>query len=109
MGGRGGVKPEPAACRGILSCRHHCPCPTLWEGASASFYYALAAHLYPSRLSRLIISLRAWSARHLHQEDQRPDSFLERFRGAELQEVSSRESHVQFNVGSQEPPDRGRR
>uniref|UniRef100_A0A4W2D0Q5 Cyclic nucleotide-binding domain-containing protein n=1 Tax=Bos indicus x Bos taurus TaxID=30522 RepID=A0A4W2D0Q5_BOBOX len=63
----------------------------------------------PTRLSRLIISLRAWSARHLHQEDQRPDSFLERFRGAELQEVSSRESHVQFNVGSQEPPDRGRR
>ncbi|XP_044781548.2 cyclic nucleotide-gated cation channel alpha-3 isoform X3 [Bubalus bubalis] len=63
----------------------------------------------PTRLSRLIISLRAWSARHLHQEDQRPDSSLERFRGAELKEVSSRESHVQFSVGSQEPPDRGRR
>uniref|UniRef100_A0A8C6CWB5 Cyclic nucleotide gated channel subunit alpha 3 n=1 Tax=Moschus moschiferus TaxID=68415 RepID=A0A8C6CWB5_MOSMO len=63
----------------------------------------------PARLSRLIISLRAWTARHLHQEDQRPDFFLERFHGAELKEVSSRESHVQFNVGSQEPPDRGRR
>uniref|UniRef100_A0AC11BSN3 Cyclic nucleotide gated channel subunit alpha 3 n=1 Tax=Ovis aries TaxID=9940 RepID=A0AC11BSN3_SHEEP len=62
----------------------------------------------PTRLSRLIISLRAWTARHLHREDQRPDSLLERFRGAELKEVSSRESHTQFNVGSQEPPDRGR-
>ncbi|XP_043774593.1 cyclic nucleotide-gated cation channel alpha-3 isoform X3 [Cervus elaphus] len=62
----------------------------------------------PTRLSRLIILLRAWTPRHLHQEDQRPNSFLEHFRGAELKEVSSRESHVQFNVGSQEPPDRGR-
>ncbi|XP_026984698.1 cyclic nucleotide-gated channel alpha-3 isoform X1 [Sagmatias obliquidens] len=62
----------------------------------------------PARLSRLIISLRAWAARHLRHEDQRPDSFLERFHGAELKEVSSRESHVQNNAGSQEPPDRGR-
>ncbi|ELV11547.1 Cyclic nucleotide-gated cation channel alpha-3 [Tupaia chinensis] len=62
-----------------------------------------------SRLSRLIISLRAWAARHLHQEGQRPDSFLERFHEAELKEVSSQESNVQPNVGSQEPPDRGRR
>ncbi|XP_057598153.1 cyclic nucleotide-gated cation channel alpha-3 [Hippopotamus amphibius kiboko] len=63
----------------------------------------------PARLSRHIISLRAWAARHLRHEDQRPDSFLERFRGAELTEVSSRESHVQSNAGSQEQPDRGRR
>ncbi|XP_043459156.1 cyclic nucleotide-gated cation channel alpha-3 [Prionailurus bengalensis] len=63
----------------------------------------------PSRLSRLIISLRAWATGHLHHEDQRPDSFLERFRGAELKEVSSQESNAQSNVGSQEPPDRGRR
>eukprot|EP00069_Balaena_mysticetus_P012604 bmy_21711T0 len=62
----------------------------------------------PARLSRLI-SLRVWAARHLRHEDQRPDSFLERFRGAELKEVSSRESHVQSNAGSQGPPDRGRR
>ncbi|XP_025788030.1 cyclic nucleotide-gated cation channel alpha-3 isoform X1 [Puma concolor] len=62
----------------------------------------------PSRLSRLIISLRAWATGHLHHEDQRPDSFLERFRGAELKEVSSQESNAQSNVGSQEPPDRGR-
>ncbi|XP_030164886.1 cyclic nucleotide-gated cation channel alpha-3 isoform X2 [Lynx canadensis] len=63
----------------------------------------------PSRLSRLIISLRAWATGHLHHEDQRPDSFLERVRGAELKEVSSQESNAQSNVGSQEPPDRGRR
>ncbi|VFV42793.1 cyclic nucleotide-gated cation [Lynx pardinus] len=62
----------------------------------------------PSRLSRLIISLRAWATGHLHHEDQRPDSFLERVRGAELKEVSSQESNAQSNVGSQEPPDRGR-
>uniref|UniRef100_A0A8C3VLX5 Cyclic nucleotide gated channel subunit alpha 3 n=1 Tax=Catagonus wagneri TaxID=51154 RepID=A0A8C3VLX5_9CETA len=63
----------------------------------------------PARLSRLIVSLRAWATRHLHHEDQRADSFLERFRGAELKEVSSRNSHAQSNAGSQEPPDRGRR
>uniref|UniRef100_A0A8D1I0R4 Cyclic nucleotide-binding domain-containing protein n=1 Tax=Sus scrofa TaxID=9823 RepID=A0A8D1I0R4_PIG len=62
----------------------------------------------PARLSRLIISLHAWAARHLHREDQRPDSFLESFRGAELKEVSSRDSHAPSNMGSQEPPDRGR-
>ncbi|XP_003794414.1 cyclic nucleotide-gated cation channel alpha-3 [Otolemur garnettii] len=61
-----------------------------------------------TRLSRLIVSLRTWATRHLHHEDQRPDSFLERFRGAELREVSSRESNMQENVGSQEPADRGK-
>nr|XP_035966614.1 cyclic nucleotide-gated cation channel alpha-3 [Halichoerus grypus] len=62
----------------------------------------------PTRMSRLIISLQAWTTRHLHHEAQRTDSFLERFRGAELKEVSSRESNAQSNVGSQEPPDKGR-
>ncbi|KAI5125273.1 Cyclic Nucleotide-Gated Cation Channel Alpha-3 [Manis pentadactyla] len=61
----------------------------------------------PARLSRLIISLRAWAARHLQHEDLRPGSFLEHFQGAELKEVSSQESNAQSNVGSQEPPDRG--
>ncbi|KAI5762542.1 CNGA3 [Gulo gulo luscus] len=62
----------------------------------------------PARMSRLIISLRAWATRHVHHEAQRTDSFLERFRGAELKEVSSQESNAQSNTGSQEPPDRGR-
>ncbi|XP_044118378.1 cyclic nucleotide-gated cation channel alpha-3 isoform X3 [Neovison vison] len=62
----------------------------------------------PARMSRLIISLRAWATRHVHHEAQRTDSFLEHFRGAELKEVSSQESNAQSNTGSQEPPDRGR-
>ncbi|XP_008844049.1 cyclic nucleotide-gated cation channel alpha-3 [Nannospalax galili] len=61
----------------------------------------------PARVARFIISLRAWAARHVHQEDQRPDSFLDRFRGAELKEAASQESNAQSNPGSQEPPDRG--
>ncbi|XP_008064246.1 cyclic nucleotide-gated cation channel alpha-3 isoform X1 [Carlito syrichta] len=63
----------------------------------------------PGRVSRFIVSLRAWGSRHVHHEDQGRDSFLDRFRGTELQEVSSRESDVQANAGSQEPPDRGKR
>ncbi|XP_075418674.1 cyclic nucleotide-gated channel alpha-3 [Tenrec ecaudatus] len=57
----------------------------------------------PARLSRLIISLHAWAARHLHHEDQTPDSFLDRFQGAELKEVTSRESNA---PSSEEPPGR---
>ncbi|XP_044525228.1 LOW QUALITY PROTEIN: uncharacterized protein LOC123241738 [Gracilinanus agilis] len=63
----------------------------------------------PARLSRLILSLRAWASRHIHHQDQRPDSFLERFRGAELKELSSRESYTQSNLGIQEMSDRERR
>lgn len=84
----------------------------LWppgRGFPASCLSALATCLCPSRLSRLIISLRAWAARHLQHEDLRPGSFLEHFQGAELKEVSSQESNAQSNVGSQEPPDRGGR
>uniref|UniRef100_A0A8D0GRE3 Cyclic nucleotide gated channel subunit alpha 3 n=1 Tax=Sphenodon punctatus TaxID=8508 RepID=A0A8D0GRE3_SPHPU len=50
-----------------------------------------------ARLSRFILSLRSWATRHLHHEDQRPDSFLERIRGPELKEVSSRECNNQSN------------
>ncbi|XP_006900779.1 PREDICTED: cyclic nucleotide-gated cation channel alpha-3-like [Elephantulus edwardii] len=60
----------------------------------------------PARLSRLIISLQAWAARHAHQENQRPDSFLDRFQGAELKEVSSQESNAQSSGDSQDPPGR---
>ncbi|XP_054441493.1 cyclic nucleotide-gated cation channel alpha-3 [Pteronotus mesoamericanus] len=62
----------------------------------------------PARLWRLVASLRMWASRHLDHQDQRPDSFLERFRGAELKEVSSQESNAQANVGAQEPSDRER-
>nr|KAF6446318.1 cyclic nucleotide gated channel subunit alpha 3 [Rousettus aegyptiacus] len=63
-----------------------------------------------SRLWSHIVSLRVWATRHLHSQDRRrrPDSFLERFQGAELKEVSSRGSNAQCDVSGQEP-DRGRR
>nr|KAF6429135.1 cyclic nucleotide gated channel subunit alpha 3 [Molossus molossus] len=62
----------------------------------------------PARWWRLVVALHAWASRHLHHQDQRPDSFLERFHGAELKEVSSQESNAQSNVGGQEPADRER-
>ncbi|MBN3272064.1 CNG1 protein, partial [Polyodon spathula] len=39
--------------------------------------------------------------KRLHHEEQRPDSFLERFRGPELKEASSRESNTQSALGQQ--------
>uniref|UniRef100_A0A8C5LSB6 Cyclic nucleotide gated channel subunit alpha 3 n=1 Tax=Leptobrachium leishanense TaxID=445787 RepID=A0A8C5LSB6_9ANUR len=48
-----------------------------------------------ARLTRFLISMRSWAVRHLTHEDQRPDSFLERFRGPELKEVTSRNSNTQ--------------
>uniref|UniRef100_A0A7N4NHU6 Cyclic nucleotide gated channel subunit alpha 3 n=1 Tax=Sarcophilus harrisii TaxID=9305 RepID=A0A7N4NHU6_SARHA len=62
-----------------------------------------------NRLSRLILSLRAWASRHIHHEEQRPDSFLERFRGGELKELSSQENYIQPNLGIQEVSDTERR
>ncbi|XP_058523540.1 cyclic nucleotide-gated cation channel alpha-3 [Ochotona princeps] len=60
----------------------------------------------PARWPRLVISLRTWASRHLHPEDQTPDSFLERFHKAELREVASQGSNAQSILG-QETPDRG--
>ncbi|KAM8976593.1 cyclic nucleotide-gated channel alpha-3 [Pelodytes ibericus] len=48
-----------------------------------------------ARLSRFLITMRNWAMRHITREDQRPDSFLERFRGPELKEASSRNSNTQ--------------
>ncbi|XP_027498156.1 cyclic nucleotide-gated cation channel alpha-3 isoform X2 [Chiroxiphia lanceolata] len=57
-----------------------------------------------ARLSRFVLSVRSWATRHLHHEDQRPDSFLERIRGPELVEVSSRQSNIRSFLGSRERP-----
>ncbi|XP_053330001.1 cyclic nucleotide-gated olfactory channel [Spea bombifrons] len=38
-----------------------------------------------SRIVRLVVVLREWAHKSLHNQDQRPDSFLDRFRGPELQ------------------------
>ncbi|XP_058134115.1 cyclic nucleotide-gated channel alpha-3 [Dasypus novemcinctus] len=100
-------------------CRTHSPCeaasPEQQSGLAmetrgqAGSRRASATSRGPARLSRLIVSLRAWAARHLRPEDHGPDAFLERFHGTELKEVSSPGSNVQSDGGSQEPPGRGRR
>ncbi|XP_068124269.1 cyclic nucleotide-gated channel alpha-3 isoform X2 [Hyperolius riggenbachi] len=59
-----------------------------------------------ARLSRFLLTLRNWAVRHLVREDQRPDSFLERFRGPEMKEASSRNSNTHSVVGNQERIDR---
>ncbi|XP_068124270.1 cyclic nucleotide-gated channel alpha-3 isoform X3 [Hyperolius riggenbachi] len=62
-----------------------------------------------ARLSRFLLTLRNWAVRHLVREDQRPDSFLERFRGPEMKEASSRNSNTHSVVGNQERIDRANR
>ncbi|XP_075056223.1 cyclic nucleotide-gated channel alpha-3 isoform X1 [Mixophyes fleayi] len=62
-----------------------------------------------ARLSRFILTLRNWAMRHLTQEDQRPDSFLERFRGPEMKEVSSRNSNTQSVLENQDRLQRANR
>ncbi|MBN3273573.1 CNGA2 protein, partial [Polyodon spathula] len=46
-----------------------------------------------SRLVQMVVTLREWAHKSLHEEEQRPDSFLERFRGPELRTISSRVSN----------------
>ncbi|XP_026884820.2 cyclic nucleotide gated channel subunit alpha 2a [Electrophorus electricus] len=43
-----------------------------------------------SRLVRMVVTLREWAHRSLQEEGERPDSFLERFRGPELRMAPSR-------------------
>nr|XP_023656761.1 cyclic nucleotide-gated channel cone photoreceptor subunit alpha-like isoform X1 [Paramormyrops kingsleyae] len=52
-----------------------------------------------ARLSHFMFMLRTWASHTLTQEAERPDSFLERFRGPELKEVSSRGSQGQSSTG----------
>ncbi|XP_054899706.1 cyclic nucleotide gated channel subunit alpha 2b [Poeciliopsis prolifica] len=48
-----------------------------------------------SRLVKLVVRLREWAHRSLVEEEERPDSFLERFRGPELRAAPSRNSITQ--------------
>ncbi|XP_063196097.1 cyclic nucleotide-gated cation channel alpha-3 isoform X2 [Chroicocephalus ridibundus] len=57
-----------------------------------------------ARLSRFVVSVRSWATRHLRHEDRRPDSFLERIRGPELIEVSTRQSNIRSFLGVRERP-----
>ncbi|XDV36778.1 hypothetical protein PO909_006502 [Leuciscus waleckii] len=43
-----------------------------------------------SRLVSMVVTLRDWAHKSLQEEEERPDSFLERFRGPELQVAPSR-------------------
>uniref|UniRef100_A0A671QGQ3 Cyclic nucleotide gated channel subunit alpha 2a n=1 Tax=Sinocyclocheilus anshuiensis TaxID=1608454 RepID=A0A671QGQ3_9TELE len=45
--------------------------------------------LFP-RLVSMVVTLREWAHKSLQEEEERPDSFLERFRGPELQIAPSR-------------------
>uniref|UniRef100_A0A8C3G816 Cyclic nucleotide gated channel subunit alpha 2 n=1 Tax=Cyclopterus lumpus TaxID=8103 RepID=A0A8C3G816_CYCLU len=46
-------------------------------------------------VSSLVVRLREWAHRSLLEEEERPDSFLERFRGPELRTAPSRISNTQ--------------
>ncbi|KAM7374136.1 hypothetical protein PAMP_006811 [Pampus punctatissimus] len=48
-----------------------------------------------SRLVSLVVRLREWAHRSLIEEEERPDSFLERFRGPEFRTAPSRRSNTQ--------------
>ncbi|KAM9373778.1 cyclic nucleotide-gated channel alpha-2 [Phaethornis superciliosus] len=52
-----------------------------------------------ARTVRLMLMLREWVSKSLHEEQQRPDPFLERFQGPELQTVAGGTSN---NLGEEE-------
>ncbi|XP_037663155.1 cyclic nucleotide-gated cation channel alpha-3 isoform X2 [Choloepus didactylus] len=90
-----------------ISTQHSHPSPAhLAERSVARGLHCIESGL--SRLSRLVVSLRAWAARRLHRQDPGPDAFLEQFHGTELGEDTRREGNA-LAPGSQEPPDPGSR
>lgn len=58
-----------------------------WKGKSAEGLNE--KHLFV-RLVSMVVTLRDWAHKSLQEEQERPDSFLERFRGPELQIAPSR-------------------
>ncbi|KAK2858306.1 hypothetical protein Q7C36_006225 [Tachysurus vachellii] len=57
-----------------------------------------------ARLSHFLYMLRNWASHRLQPEVERPDSFLERFRGPELKDLSSRGSNARSSLGHPERP-----
>ncbi|XP_037543602.1 cyclic nucleotide gated channel subunit alpha 2b [Nematolebias whitei] len=51
-----------------------------------------------SRMVNLVVRLREWAHRNMQEEEERPDSFLERFRGPELRTAPSRNSNTHPDV-----------
>lgn len=58
------------------------------------FQFQKLVFLY-GRLVNLVVRLREWAHRSLLEEEERPDSFMERFRGPELRLAPSRISNTQ--------------
>lgn len=55
-------------------------------------WFSLAHDLsLTSRIVRLVGVIREWASKNFREEDPRPDSFLERFRGPELQTVTTQQ------------------
>lgn len=50
------------------------------------------------RLVNLVVRLREWAHRSLLEKEERPDSFMERFRGPELKMAPSRSSNSQTDA-----------
>ncbi|XP_054244826.1 cyclic nucleotide-gated olfactory channel [Indicator indicator] len=81
-----------------LSTRRTCstqddPSSELQRGAPLDGGEQLAAPAFQgrqtlARIARLVLVLRDWASKSLHEEQQKPDPFLERFQGPELQTVS---------------------
>ncbi|XP_062854221.1 cyclic nucleotide-gated channel cone photoreceptor subunit alpha [Trichomycterus rosablanca] len=57
-----------------------------------------------ARLSNFLYMLRNWASHRLQPEIERPDSFLERFRGPELKDISSRGSNAHSSLEGFEKP-----
>uniref|UniRef100_A0A3B4C7T0 Cyclic nucleotide-binding domain-containing protein n=1 Tax=Pygocentrus nattereri TaxID=42514 RepID=A0A3B4C7T0_PYGNA len=57
-----------------------------------------------ARLSHFLFMLRNWASHRLQREVERPDSFLERFRGPELKDISSRGSYAHSSLGHPDRP-----
>lgn len=56
------------------------------------------------RLTQFLVMLRNWASHRLHREVERPDSFLERFRGPDLKDLSSRGSNARSSIGLPDRP-----
>ena len=50
-----------------------------------------------SRIVRLVRIIREWANKNFREEEPRPDSFLERFRGPELQTVTTQQDDGKGN------------
>lgn len=50
------------------------------------------------RLVNLVVRLREWAHKSLLENEERPDSFMERFRGPELKMAPSRNSNSQTDA-----------